>query len=674
MEALVILGIIGTIIGIGAGVVQVVDFFQKDYSHKMNGSLPKNLPKKKIIKHNLPPRSFFTGRQQELEQVSNALSSRAFIISIIGIGGIGKTSLALESAYKIIGEKKFEYLIWVNGRDHNLDIVSLCDEIAKTVSKNSILQMDIEERKRVVENLLREEPHLLIFDNFESVHDEEIFTFIENLPEPSKVLITSRENKFKEAHLVFLNGLSTKESIELIHSTGRKFQMPEIHQLDSEVLLELAKATGGSPLGIKWALGQIRHKGETLDGIISFLNEAKGDLFENLFLKSWELLTPNSRELIKVISLFEISAPRKYLEGKFLNQSFNLENSLEQLIRLSLVDANGNISIESTKYKIHPLTKSYIHSKINPNEKIKGFEGIINHYKSFVSENLEISADNFEKIEIEFDNILSFIDWSITENKFAGIELLYSLRWYFWEKGYWQIRNKYFSNAYKQTIKSGNKLGIRLICGMILVYFRQNNLDECEYWLTIIKKYNFSELLEEERSEILSLEGLIAKHNLDFDLAEQKLNESLNLLPEKDELVIERLRLYTYLGELFREKRQLDKAKYWFLKTLEAAKIYDISSAICWSYHNLGEIELMNNKFSQAERLLILSLEIANNVGRSHTKGSCYLSLGELFEKKNNKKQAKNYYEKALLIFNSLKINNQNSRLLEKYSQLFNED
>src|SRR5262245_7477820 len=56
-------------------------------------------------RHNLPPRYYerFIGRQQELDEVRRLLlphpQSRVYVVTIDGIGGIGKTALALESAY-----------------------------------------------------------------------------------------------------------------------------------------------------------------------------------------------------------------------------------------------------------------------------------------------------------------------------------------------------------------------------------------------------------------------------------------------------------------------------------------------------------------------------------------------------------------------------------------------
>jgi predicted ribonuclease YlaK len=57
-----------------------------------------------ISSHNLPPRNFTTllGRDADKDRVLQALESRYPLITIEGFAGVGKTSLALEVAYKVL--------------------------------------------------------------------------------------------------------------------------------------------------------------------------------------------------------------------------------------------------------------------------------------------------------------------------------------------------------------------------------------------------------------------------------------------------------------------------------------------------------------------------------------------------------------------------------------------
>src|SRR6266508_4310873 len=82
---------------------------------------------KALPRHNLPPRDYesFVGRQKELSEVRRLLGprSRAFVVTIDGIGGIGKSALVLESAYGFVDQyatlpedERFEAIIWVSAK------------------------------------------------------------------------------------------------------------------------------------------------------------------------------------------------------------------------------------------------------------------------------------------------------------------------------------------------------------------------------------------------------------------------------------------------------------------------------------------------------------------------------------------------------------------------------
>src|SRR5207302_753360 len=69
---------------------------------------------------NLPPqRGEFLGREKEKERVLNSLRSRSYLISIEGLGGVGKTTLAIVVARScLVGpqavlDPPFEYVVWV---------------------------------------------------------------------------------------------------------------------------------------------------------------------------------------------------------------------------------------------------------------------------------------------------------------------------------------------------------------------------------------------------------------------------------------------------------------------------------------------------------------------------------------------------------------------------------
>ena len=101
---------------------QLTEYSQKvaELEQRLSAALPR---------HNLPPRDYerFVGRQPELEEVRRLLlpypKSRHHLVTIDGIGGIGKSALALETAYTCCDQyavlpeaERFDALVWVSAK------------------------------------------------------------------------------------------------------------------------------------------------------------------------------------------------------------------------------------------------------------------------------------------------------------------------------------------------------------------------------------------------------------------------------------------------------------------------------------------------------------------------------------------------------------------------------
>ena len=72
--------------------------------------------------HNLPVPDFdetgFFGRQNELRRIMKAIKGAYPVVSILGDGGIGKTSIALKAAYELLEDpsQPFDAFVWVTAK------------------------------------------------------------------------------------------------------------------------------------------------------------------------------------------------------------------------------------------------------------------------------------------------------------------------------------------------------------------------------------------------------------------------------------------------------------------------------------------------------------------------------------------------------------------------------
>ena len=251
--------------------------------------------------HNLPQPTYtqFVGRDEELAWLRQRLSpaDRAWQIAITGIGGVGKSALALAIAHEyqqsydeLPPEERFEAIVWVSAKEevltafgreranvpeqvlHTLEDVYTA--IARVLEREDITRAQPEEQNALVEKALKRQRALLIMDNLESVKDDRIKAFLRNLPPPTKAIITSRES-LDVADVKPLTGLRWEEAEALIEEECRVREVPLTPQQRKRIF----ELTSGLPLPIKLGIARMAG-GESFAAGERWLGDATGELPE----------------------------------------------------------------------------------------------------------------------------------------------------------------------------------------------------------------------------------------------------------------------------------------------------------------------------------------------------------------------------------------------------------
>jgi hypothetical protein len=89
----------------------------------------------------LPRRPFFVGREAEIKAILKSLqpNSRTFIVGIEGIGGVGKSALAVEISHRCIEDDLFECVIWISAKESTLTLHGIEPMIPEAKSFSDIL-------------------------------------------------------------------------------------------------------------------------------------------------------------------------------------------------------------------------------------------------------------------------------------------------------------------------------------------------------------------------------------------------------------------------------------------------------------------------------------------------------------------------------------------------------
>lgn len=340
-----------------------------------------------IVAHNLPADTTpFIGREKELAQLDELLGDPAArLITILGVGGMGKTRLALALSSRQLGRTHRGNAPYADG----IFMVALApvehpsrlgDAIARAVDFAFHGEHD---RDRQIIDFLRNRKLLLILDNFEHLIDATSVGLLLNiLAEAPGVcaIVTSRIRlNARGEHLFRLNGLEIPDeealgpaaclavadgtdAPALFCQSARRARADFV--LDENTLptvLRICRLVQGMPLGIELAAGWLGLLGveeiaTEIEKSLDFLEADWHDLPDRqsslraVFDTSWKLLTSQEQTALMSLTVFR---------GGFTREAAEAVAGASLRMLLSLAAKSWLQAAEGERYQIHELLRQY---------------------------------------------------------------------------------------------------------------------------------------------------------------------------------------------------------------------------------------------------------------------------------------------------------------------------
>jgi len=234
--------------------------------------------------HNLPYGSiggFFKGRDEILAELKSGLSGdRPTAITqtrtIHGLGGIGKSRLAVELAWQMLQNEEIKAAFFVVADTH-ANLISNFAELAGSTLLD-LPEQTLEDQPKVIKAVLKglaaRDGYILIFDNADS--NEARAELKKILPHLSsgRVLVTSRAAEWPgDVKTIPLDKLGRDDAVDyLLDKTDEKRAKAED---DKERASELATLLGGLPIALEQAAAYINHRRISLAQYIGDFNEKR---------------------------------------------------------------------------------------------------------------------------------------------------------------------------------------------------------------------------------------------------------------------------------------------------------------------------------------------------------------------------------------------------------------
>lgn len=301
-----------------------------------------------------PPDAYIARPALEGELLSILKGDRYPVVTLVGRGGIGKTSLALSTLHTLAKEGGFELLLWFSARDLDLlpegpkrvqpAVLSLRDmakELVHLVSPAEAREKGFRSEDYLSRVLTKSPfgPTLFVFDNFETVTSPvELYRWLDTyIRLPNKILITTRQREFRGDYPIDVTGMTEVEFRQLIDRTAGNLGIARL--LTDAYREELYKESEGHPYVAKILLGEVAKAGQLrhVERIVADQSEILTALFERTFAT----LSPAAQRVFLTLSSWRATLPQLAIEAVLLrpeNERIPVEEAIDELQRSSFIE------------------------------------------------------------------------------------------------------------------------------------------------------------------------------------------------------------------------------------------------------------------------------------------------------------------------------------------------
>jgi DNA-binding SARP family transcriptional activator/predicted ATPase len=396
------------------------------------GNLVKPSPVKTIRPPLPAPTVPLVGREAELTVLHGFFADSDWrLLTILGIGGNGKTRLALEAAWT--WQNNFvDGAYWVS-----FENISQTDDPSQSVLLALGLTPPNSQAETVLLDYLRDKQCLLVLDNLEHLPD--IRHWVQRLLSAAakiKLLATSRSVlQLQSERVLELSGLNFEAAKTLFIQSATRVKAG-FYQ-DTKIELQIGVLTehlAGSPLAIELAASWIRHM--SLEEIaaevqldLDFLERPVKDRntrhhsVRAVFDSSWRLLGGAEQQTLVSLAVFI---------GEFSLASARAVSGATRAAIVALTD-RSLLRLTETRLELHPLLRQFVLEQAaqNPERLGQTRQAHAAHYFELLqalpiryrTQDLEAYLDTKRHVDLIYQNARAAWAWTLEKQQFEALSI-----------------------------------------------------------------------------------------------------------------------------------------------------------------------------------------------------------------------------------------------------------
>jgi len=601
----------------------------------------------------------FIGRDYDLLRIERALRQDDTPWALLtGIGGVGKTTLACGFGRWYWETGGCPGGVFVTSFKEKADFGQVIGSIVGYGTDFSRLPADQQWDQLV--GYLRQNPCLLIWDNFETVA---------GYPEGSAPLATDEERAHLSNFLRALRGgrtrvlLTTRKPDEnWLNIATQLLEIPGLIRHDAALLARkilptvdrkpddfrndpnythLLNLLNGHPRSYELVLTLLRHHPPA--AIIEALQhrtDALGESLEDASLSyAFSHLSERAQWHLPFLGLFaarvqtgvlavfaaQDSAPQKAyadLMGEALNEE-GWEDVLAEGARCGLLQ-----SVNRGLYSLHPTLGPFLRRRLAVNigeDSARRLDAVfVDLYTAvgqWLYQNLFKADPQAVTIAVmEEPNFLRSLQSALTTDQWASAHSAVQA----------------LTELYKATGRPEEQAALLTDTLSRLGVPDAANVGQADLWI------------------YLSAENAsVAFYRCNLEAAEHSYTQILAFVEGRDDLYAQKRRAGAYhaLGVIAHQRGQFDEAEAWLLRSLEVSEALSSERDIATSYHHLGMTAQFRGRLAVAEEWLLKAREIVERLDLERDAAAVYHHLGMVAQLRNQLEAAEGWFHKSLAIF-----------------------
>lgn len=628
-------------------------------------------------------RDHFIGRDEKLKELHDLLqenSKVAITAALIGMGGVGKTELAIQYAREHL--KTYQGgICWLPASDFALKLVEFARP--RFFPNVNFDRFSLSEQVAYCWQHWAEGDVLLVLDDVTN-YKQQVQPY---LPESSrfKVLITTRERLGKPIVLLELEVLAPAEALDLLKSLLGNERVEQ----ELDIAAELCDWLGYLPLGLDLVGRYLDHPTMQSLSIAQMLEELKEERLANEALEeanyegmtaqlgvldafnlSWKRLDDNAQQLGCVLSLFALAPiPKELVERVY--QSWQGKGFKPKDLRKPFWALNDLHLLKTDKetYSLHQLIRAFFREKWEGLEQADEMKQAFAATMATVAKKIPQQPTHklIESVSLAIPHVVEVAN-HLTEYlsdedlmwPFIGLGRFYDGQGFYnpavplLEHGLSVIQARFGSEH--PTVATS-------ISNLSSLYKSQGRYSEAEA-LSVQALELRQRLFGEEHSEVadsLNALGLVYCYQTRYSEAELLYGQALELrrtlFGERHPCVATSL---NNLAHLYYSQGYYSEAEPLFVQALELRQHLlseehpDVTqSDVAQSLNNLAATYYYQGRYQEAEPLYVQALELLKClVGEEHPDVAQSLNnLAMLYQDQDRYKEAKPLYEQAWSIY-----------------------